>query len=94
MVPSPCLNARKQCTKHFPKDFRANTEITGESYVQTRRRDTGRFVRVGNHFVDNRFVISYCPYLLLAYCTHINVECTTGFQSIKYIYKVYLPVLF
>ena len=85
---SPCMNNRHECTKNFPKPFRANTEITGDSYVHTRRRDDGRSIRVGNHYVDNRFIVSYCPYLTLRYEAHINVECTAGFHAVKYIYKV------
>jgi hypothetical protein len=42
--------------------------------------------------MDNRSVISYCPYLTLRYEAHINVECTAGFHAIKYIYKVTLPL--
>ena len=90
---SPCMDGRNQCSKRFPKSFRANTEITGDSFVHTRRRDDGRFIRVGNHYVDNRSVISYCPYLTLRYEAHINVECTAGFHAVKYIYKVRYPVL-
>ena len=87
-IPSPCLDDRRRCSKHFPKPFLSTTQITGDSYVQTRRRDTGRFVQVGRHMVDSRSVISYCPYLTLRYKAHINVECTSGFQAVKYIYKV------
>jgi hypothetical protein len=85
---SPCMDDKGKCTKHFPKSFREYTEITGDSYVQTRRRDTGRFITIGNACVDNRSVVSYSPYLLLRYETHINVECTAGFHAVKYIYKV------
>jgi hypothetical protein len=83
-----CLDERGRCSKIFLKVFHANTEITGDSYVQTQRRDTGRFIRIGNDFVDNHSVVSYCPYLTLRYETHINVECTAGFHALKYIYKV------
>lgn len=85
------MDDRNRCTKHFPKPFLSNTEITGDSYVHTRRRDNGRFVRVGNHHVDNRYVVSYSPYLTLCYEAHINVECTAGFHAVKYIYKVCRP---
>ena len=63
-------------------------EITGDSLVHTHRRDDGRFIRVGAHYVDNRLVVSYSPYLTLRYEAHINVECTSGFHAVKYIYKV------
>jgi Helitron helicase-like domain at N-terminus len=91
-VYSPCLDEHGRCTKNHPKPFRSVTEMTGDSYVQTRRRDTGRFIPIGNHFVDNRSVISYSPYLTLRYEAHINVECTAGLHAIKYIYKVRIPI--
>ena len=84
----PCLNDKKECSKGFPKPFQQETEISGESYVKTRRRDTGTSVNVHGTEIDNRFVVSYSPYLLMRYQAHINVECTTGFNAIKYIYKV------
>ena len=85
---SPCLNDKKECSKGFPKPFQQDTEISGESYVKTRRRDTGISVNIRGTDMDNRFVVSYSPYLLIRYQSHINVECTTGFNAIKYIYKV------
>jgi hypothetical protein len=85
---SPCMDDHGRCTKQFPKRYRAHTEITGDSFVHTRRLDNGCFIRVGNHFADNRYVVSYCPYLTLRYAAHINVECTLGFHAVKYIYKV------
>ena len=86
---SPCLNEKKECSKGFPKPFQQETEISGDSYVKTRRRNNGNTVNVRGTDVHNGFVVSYSPYLLMRYQTHINVECTTGFNAIKYIYKVH-----
>jgi hypothetical protein len=85
---SPCLNDKKECSKGFPKPFLEETEISGVSYVKTRRRNTGISVNVRHVPLDNRSVVSYSPFLLQRYQAHINVECTTGFNAIKYIYKV------
>jgi hypothetical protein len=85
---SPCLNDKKECSKGFPKPFQDETVISGVLYVKTRRRDTGVSVLVQNTAINNRSVILYSPYLLQCYQAHINVECTTGFNTIKYIYKV------
>lgn len=90
---SPCLNEKKECSKGFPKPFQPETVISGESYVKTRRRASGISVNVRGTEIDNRFVISYSPYLLMRYQAHINVECTTGFNAIKYIYKVYCSIV-
>jgi hypothetical protein len=88
---SPCLNDKKECSKGFPKPYQEATEISGQSYVKTKRRNTGTTVSVRNVAVDNRSVVSYSPQLLRRYQAHINVECTTGFNAIKYIYKVSHP---
>jgi hypothetical protein len=85
---SPCLNHKNECSKGFPKPFQQETEISGVSYVKTRRRDTGISVNVRNTAVDNRSIVSYSPFLSKRYKAHINVECTTGFNAIKYLYKV------
>jgi hypothetical protein len=85
---SPCMDEHGHCAKHFPKAFLEQTDITGESYVHTRWRDNGTFMCVGNHYIDNHFVVLYCPHLMLHYEAHINVECTAGFNALKYIYKV------
>lgn len=89
--PGQCLNEHGVCTKGFPKPFQEVTEISGESYVKTRRRDNGRTISFSDRTVDNRYVVPHSPYLLRKYRAHINVECTAGFQAIKYIYKVRLP---
>lgn len=85
---SSCLNEKKECTKGFPMPFQPETDISGDTYVKTRRRDTGKSYRVRDTIVDNRNVVSYSPVLLARYKAHINVECTSGFNAIKYIYKV------
>lgn len=82
-----CLDGNGHCNKHFPNPFK-ETELSGESYVKMKRRNTGQTYVVCGSTVDNRMVIPYSPYLLRRYCAHINVECTTGLQAIKYIYKV------
>ena len=84
---SPCNDCDGNCTKSFPKPFQACTQITTETYVKTRRRDTGVKYDVRGAQLDNGSIVAYSPYLLLKYGTHVNVECTSGFQAIKYIYK-------
>ena len=69
------------------------TVISGDSYVKTRRRASGISVNIRGTEIDNCFVILYSPYLLMRYQAHINVECTTGFNAIKYIYKVYCSIV-
>ena len=85
---SPCLDDKNECTRKFPRPFQDETDISGDAYAKTRRRNTGKTFCVRNTVVDNRNVVSYSPYLLSRYHAHINVECTSGFNAIKYIYKV------
>ena len=84
----PCMNDQGLCTKGFPKPFQEETLFTGESYVKTRRRHTDIQHHICGADLDNRWIVSYCPFLLSKYESHINVECTTGFNAVKYIYKV------
>ena len=91
--PGQCLNERGVCTKGFPKPFQEATEISGKSYVTTRRRNNGHIISFSDHTVDNHYVVPYSPYLLQKYRAHINVECMAGFQAIKYIYKVCCSLL-
>ena len=87
----PCqVNGR--CSKNFPKPFREATTVNEDSYVCTRRRDTGEkyyiYTQNGKEYeVDNRWVVAYVAYLLLKYDCHINVEAVFSIKSIKYIYK-------
>jgi hypothetical protein len=85
---SPCLKHKNECSKGFPKPFQQETEISGVSYVKTRRHDTGISVNIHNTAVDNQSIVSYPPFLSKHYQAHINIKCTTGFNAIKYLYKV------
>ncbi|GBM81350.1 hypothetical protein AVEN_50810-1 [Araneus ventricosus] len=65
---APCTEAGK-CKKVFPKEFRTETTMKASGYPLYRRRpgDTA-FVR--GREMDNRYVVSYNPYLLLKYNSH------------------------
>lgn len=43
---SVCQDDKGYYTKGFPEPFQTDTKITTESYVKTRRRDTGRKIEV------------------------------------------------
>jgi len=67
---SLCQDDNGRCSKSFPKPFQYETKITTDSYVKTRRRDTGQKYEVRRAMVDNRNVVSHSPFLLLKYETH------------------------
>ena len=65
--------------------------IFGQVHPEYRRRspeDGGRSAVNRRHqTVDNRWVVPYCPYLMLKYESHINVELCTTVDVIKYLFK-------
>lgn len=95
MIHGPCgaLNPHSicmengRCKKFYPKDFQPYTRMDNDGYPLYRRRDDGRAYQVGDHMLDNRWVIPYSPYLSAKYHCHINVECVATFKSIKYPFK-------
>ncbi|XP_051165710.1 uncharacterized protein LOC127284357 [Leptopilina boulardi] len=82
-----CLKDNK-CSKHFPKDFNSETTFTYNSFVNYRRRDTGKsYTRPSGYIVDNRHVVPYCRELTFIFNCHINVEVVSSIDSVKYLYK-------
>lgn len=89
---SPCMSKdTKKCTKNFPKKFNNKTTFNSSGYpLYIRRNDIKKINYKGkyhNRIADNRFVVSYNPYLLLKFNCHINVEVCSTVQCIKYLFK-------
>ncbi|TVU30935.1 hypothetical protein EJB05_22589, partial [Eragrostis curvula] len=63
------------------------TQQGKDSYPIYRRRDDGQIVEVRNAKLDNRWVVSYNPTLLMRYNCHINVKIACSIKSVKYLYK-------
>jgi len=76
-----------KCIKYFPKKFVDDIVIDSDSYPIYRRRDDGVFIKNGESFVDNRYVVPCNRHLLLKYNVHINVEWCNQSSSIKYLFK-------
>ncbi|XP_016206186.1 uncharacterized protein LOC107646515 [Arachis ipaensis] len=55
--------------------------------VAAGRTDNGRTVKKRECVLDNKFIVSYNPELLLKFRCHINVEYTCQTSSIKYLFK-------
>ncbi|XP_071695348.1 uncharacterized protein [Rutidosis leptorrhynchoides] len=83
---APCI-VDKQCSKHFPKPYYAETTIDEEGYANYRRRNNGIKFKKNNTPLDNSFVVPYNRYLLLKYNAHINVEWCNRSRAIKYLFK-------
>ena len=76
-----------QCSKKFPKDFCDETDIDFRGYIQLRRPNDGITVDVCGSTLDNKWVVPYCPYLLMKFRCHINVEVCQNLNTVKYLYK-------
>jgi Helitron helicase-like domain at N-terminus len=83
---SPCMNDGS-CSKHFPKEFRNDTEINDNGYPLYARPNNGRSITKGGARLDNRYVAPYNKRLLTLFETHINVEICCSLKSIKYLFK-------
>ncbi|KAJ8976679.1 hypothetical protein NQ317_004763 [Molorchus minor] len=89
---SPCCE-NGICSKGFPKPFLNETIIDENGRVAYRRRNDGRTVIVrangADCELDNRWIVPYNRYTLLKYNCHINVECVSNINSVKYLYKYF-----
>ncbi|MCP3667687.1 MAG: hypothetical protein GY696_35220, partial [Gammaproteobacteria bacterium] len=88
---SNCRPNNESCKKGFPKLFQAVTEWNEtDFYPKYRRRSKeqgGREYTMPNgDVIDNRWVVPYSPYLVLAYDAHINVEVCVSPTAAKYLF--------
>ena len=83
---APCM-CNGKCSKGFPKPFRDQTTVNKDSYANLRRQNTGEKYQVGDHEVDNCWVVPYPRFWLWVLHCHINMECLFSVKAIKYIYK-------
>jgi hypothetical protein len=84
---SPCWKDGV-CGKMFPKDQTDVTHQTDDGYPRyARPRNDEVGVYPNGQVVTNQYVVPYNPYLLKQYQCHINVEVTTSFKVVKYLFK-------
>lgn len=81
-----CMKDRK-CRSSYPKSFCLETEVGDDSFPNYRRRDDNQRYKVRGHYLDNRWVVPYNPYLLAKFDCHINVEICSTIKAVKYLYK-------
>ncbi|GBM56288.1 hypothetical protein AVEN_125046-1 [Araneus ventricosus] len=81
----PCMKDG-ECSTQFPKAFREETEENVKGYPVYKRRCIEP-VRVDKHYIDNRWIVPYNPWLSKKYNAHINVEVCASVKSVKYLYK-------
>ena len=87
---SPCMKDGK-CSKRYPQEFCDETISNEDGYPVYRRRQViegeRRKVKCKGVWLDNRWVVPYCPYLSKRYNAHINIEICSSINAFKYLFK-------
>jgi hypothetical protein len=83
---APCMVDGK-CSKGFPKAYADATSIDGTGFPKYKRTNDGRTVHIGQHDLDCRWLVPYCPLLSAIFDCHINVEYVASAGSFKYLFK-------
>ncbi|XP_074277137.1 uncharacterized protein LOC141600787 [Silene latifolia] len=76
-------NRKRECSKVYPKKFRAFTTNGRDSYPLYRLRDTGEKIVVRKGELDNRSMVPYNSYLLAMFDYHLNVEVCSTINAVK-----------
>ena len=69
-----CMNQKKECKNHYPKEFSEYTKLGEDCYPTYKRTILGTRVIVRRKELDNRWVVPYNPMLLARFNCHLNVE--------------------
>ena len=86
--PNPPCIVNGKCSKHYSKDFCAETHLGTDGYPKYARPDNGRtYTNPCGKIFDNCNVVPYNPYLSAKYDCHINVEVCISVKAINYIHK-------
>ena len=94
---SPCMQDGR-CSKKYPKQYIAETQLGTNSYPLYRRRNPDNGGQVSNismsiggtrvdQEIDNRWIVPYNKLLLWSMNCHCNVELCMSIKSIKYVLK-------
>lgn len=83
---APCM-VSGVCSKKFPKPFQDVTVLGEGGYPLYARPNDGRAYNVKGVWMDNRWIVPYCPYLSTKFNCHINVECAVSLASMAYTFK-------
>lgn len=81
------MKKKGYCKFKYPKDFLDQTCKGKNSYPIYKRRNTGKYIQIGNHLFNNSWVAPYNSFLLCKFNCHINVEICSDIKIVKYIYK-------
>jgi hypothetical protein len=88
---APCMvdNGRgsKICSKGFPKSFQEFTMMDQHGYPLYFRPDDRRDYEVNGRMVNNRWIVSFPPFLCAEFDCHINMEYAVTLGTFKYAFK-------
>ncbi|KAI3470139.1 hypothetical protein Pfo_026802 [Paulownia fortunei] len=80
-------NGLKKCKYHYPQSYCESTIQGKDGCAIYKRRKNGLTIQVQNAQLNNKWVVTYNPYLLSIYNCHINIEICIEVRTMKYIYK-------
>ena len=80
---------KRVCRNRNPREFTSFTKQSKYGYPLYKRRDIDEPVCIRGTDLDNRWVISYNPYLLASFDFHMTVEICSTIKAIKYLYSIF-----
>jgi hypothetical protein len=83
---APCMENGK-CMKGYPKLFSEFMTIDEHGFPIYFRPNDGRSYSIGGIYVNNQWIVPFCPFLSAEFNCHINVKCATSLGSFKYLFK-------
>jgi hypothetical protein len=76
-----------KCSKGYPKPFADFTTMDEHGFPIYFRPNDGQSYSVEGFYVDNRWIVPFCPFFSVMFDCHINVECAASLGSFKYLFK-------
>ena len=83
---APCMVDGK-CSKGYPKIFQDSMSMDQNGYPLYFRPNDGWKYKVGDHWLDNWWIMPYPPWPCAFPDCHMNAECAISIGSIKYPFK-------
>ena len=81
---SPCMENGK-CTKGYPKPFAKFTTMNKHGFLIYFWPNNGHSYSIGGIYINNQWIVPFCPFLSAACNCHINFECAASLGSFKYL---------
>jgi len=76
-----------KCSKCFSKKYRERTDWAEDSYLLYARPNNDLVFESNGARFTNQYVVPYCSQLFLLFDYHLNIEISTGLETVKYLSK-------